>query len=88
LVAVAEGVGELLVGDRVSSLRAGTVAVVPAGQVRGIRARSRPSLMRATSRSCASVSGAWRRSCAMPLLAHLRPVEFEALTAQPEHTRQ
>ncbi len=40
VVVVADGVGELLVGDRVASLRAGAVAVVPAGQTRGIRARS------------------------------------------------
>lgn len=40
VVAVAEGAGELLVGDCVYPLRAGAVAVVPAGETRGIRARS------------------------------------------------
>ena len=145
MVAAADGVGEPLVGDRVSSLRAGTVAVVPAGQMRGIRARSTrfvlitavtsppreadharaadarwpherelepgPAAMIATEHAelrphldhlrgladeldasdepqLRERLSAWRHSCAMPLLAHLRPVEFEALTAQPEHTRQ
>jgi quercetin dioxygenase-like cupin family protein/hemerythrin-like domain-containing protein len=40
VVAVVEGVGELFAGDRVYPLRAGDVAVVPAGQTRGIRARA------------------------------------------------
>lgn len=40
VVTVADGVGELLAGDRVHPLRAGDVAVVPAGETRGIRARS------------------------------------------------
>jgi quercetin dioxygenase-like cupin family protein/hemerythrin-like domain-containing protein len=38
LVVVADGVGEILAADRL--LQAGEVAVVPAGQTRGIRARS------------------------------------------------
>jgi quercetin dioxygenase-like cupin family protein/hemerythrin-like domain-containing protein len=39
VVVVADGVGELLVRDRVASLRPGAVAVVPAGEPRGIRTR-------------------------------------------------
>ena len=40
VVTVADGVGELLIGERVYPLRAGDVAVVPVGETRGIRARS------------------------------------------------
>ena len=40
VVTVADGAGELLVGDRVHPLRAGDVAVVPAGETRGVRART------------------------------------------------
>lgn len=38
-VAVLEGTGELYAGDAVYDLRAGDVAVIPAGQTRGLRAR-------------------------------------------------
>lgn len=40
VVVVAEGDGELYAGGRVRPLHPGDVAVVPAGQMRGIRARS------------------------------------------------
>jgi quercetin dioxygenase-like cupin family protein len=38
VVAAADGVGELLVGDCLYPLRAGEVAVIPAAETRGIRA--------------------------------------------------
>jgi len=38
-LAVLEGTGELFAGDAVYDLRAGDVAVIPAGQTRGLRAR-------------------------------------------------
>lgn len=40
VVTVADGVGELLAGGRVYPLHAGDVAVVPAGETRGVRART------------------------------------------------
>jgi len=40
VLTVAEGVGELFVGDHVYPLHAGDVAVVRAGETRGIRART------------------------------------------------
>jgi quercetin dioxygenase-like cupin family protein len=40
VVTVADGAGELYADGRVLPLRAGDVAVVPAGETRGIRARS------------------------------------------------
>lgn len=40
VVSVVEGSGELYAGGRVHPLEAGDLAVVPAGETRGIRARS------------------------------------------------
>jgi quercetin dioxygenase-like cupin family protein/hemerythrin-like domain-containing protein len=40
VVTVADGIGEIRLGDSITPLRAGDVAVVPAGETRGIRARS------------------------------------------------
>jgi quercetin dioxygenase-like cupin family protein len=40
VVTVVQGAGELYAGGRVRQLRAGDVAVVPAGEPRGLRARS------------------------------------------------
>ncbi len=41
VLAVLEGVGEIRAGDQVHPVKAGDVAVIPAGSARGVRARTR-----------------------------------------------